>query len=41
MARYRIPTALKVAFWVAFLVLLLIHGLAPLVLGPVDPPIPP
>lgn len=41
MARYRIRTTLKVAFLVAWLALLLVYGLAPLVMGPVDPPLPP
>lgn len=41
MARYRIPPAVKVAFWVAFGALFFAYTLAPIFMGPVDPPIPP
>lgn len=40
MARYRIATGLKVAFWVAFAALFLAYTLAPLYMGPVEPPTP-
>lgn len=41
MTGFRIPTWLKVAFWIFWLALFLSYVLAPLYMGPVDPPIPP
>lgn len=38
MARYEIPPALKIALWICWWALLLAYGLAPLYMGPVDPP---
>lgn len=41
MSRYRMPPWMKAVFWVVFAGLFLAYTLAPVFMGPVEPPLPP